>query len=211
MASRPKSRQSGQAAGGSVSARLADSGIPHLTIPVLPPPAAAALVTFDGAMMALQRHRYVDAAKGFRSILDGFPNERGMCDRSQVYLNLCERELRRTSGRPLTLEERVTAATAALNDDEEDRAEELARTVLSEAPDQDLAMYLMAAVHARRGDRSAAMDWLRRAVGVNAELRAQVRHDDDFSSLRELDAFQDLIEVPPAEPARGARRLRHER
>src|SRR5690348_5578750 len=63
-------------------------------------PSADALATFNAAMMALQRHRYGDASDGFRSILGQFPNERGLRDRSQVYLDLCDRELRRVQATP---------------------------------------------------------------------------------------------------------------
>jgi hypothetical protein len=143
-------------------------------------------------------------------VLEGFPQERGLCDRSQVYLDLCERELARSPSGPLSIEERLTAATAALNDDVEEKAEELARGVLTESPQQDLAMYIVAAVAARRGDRDAAIDWLGQAVSANPEIRAQVRHDDDFSALHDLEAFQRLLEVP-SEPIRGLRRVRVER
>jgi hypothetical protein len=176
--------------------------------PVLP--SADALATFNAAMLALQRHKYGDASNGFRLILQDFPNERGLRDRSQVYLDLCDRELRRVQTAPLSLEERLTAATAALNDDEDEQADALARSVLKESPQQDLAMYLIAAVAVRRGDHTAALEWLSKAVACNPELRAQVRHDDDFRVLREIDAFRQLLEKP-AEPSRGPRRLRSER
>jgi tetratricopeptide (TPR) repeat protein len=161
-------------------------------------------------MMALQRHKYGDASDGFRSILQQFPNERGLRDRSQVYLDLCDRELRRVPTAPLSLEERLTAATAALNDEDEAQAEALARTVLRESPQHDLAMYLIAAVAARRGDHDEALDWLSKAVASNPELRAQVRHDEDFGVLREIDAFRQLLEKS-VDPGRGTRRGRSER
>jgi hypothetical protein len=182
----------------------------RMPVPQAFAPSADALATFNSAMMALQRHKYGAASDGFRAILQDFPNERGLRDRSQVYLDLCDRELRRVQTAPLTLEEQLTAATAALNDDDEDRAEALARSVLRESPQQDLAMYLIAAVAARRGDRMVALEWLNKAVASNPELRAQVRHDEDFSVLREIDAFRQLLEKS-VEPARSARRVRSER
>jgi tetratricopeptide (TPR) repeat protein len=210
MANRPKSVESARR----VARAVLTAHIPESVqskVPALPAPPRLpepALASFNGAMVALQRHDYVDAAKGFRAILEGFPAERGLCDRSQVYLGLCERELRSAPPAPLTIEERLTAATAALNDEDEDKAEALAKAVLAESPQQDLAMYLVAAVAARRGDHDAALDWLGRALSVNPELRAQVRHDDDFSALHDRKVFQRLIEAP-SEPIRGTRRARH--
>jgi tetratricopeptide (TPR) repeat protein len=181
-------------------------------VQAIPPPAPSddAVRLFDQGMQALQRHQYQRAAEHFRAILAQFSVERGLCDRSQVYLALCERELRRTPTSLTTIEERLTAATAALNDDDEAAAEALAKQVLADAPQQDLAMYLMAAVAARRGDQDGAIEWLERAIRVGPELRAQARHDEDFAELRGLDAFHRLLDLPAA-AFRGQRRARAER
>ena len=63
---------------------------------------------------------------------------------------------------------------------------------------------------ARRGDHDEALDWLSKAVASNPELRAQVRHDEDFGVLREIDAFRQLLEKS-VDPGRGTRRGRSER
>ena len=95
-------------------------------------------------MEALQRKRYDVAADRFRSLLDRFPGERALLDRTRVYLELAERELNRQPPNPRTLEERVTAATAALNNGQDAEAERLVRSVLADEGRHDLALYLMA-------------------------------------------------------------------
>jgi tetratricopeptide (TPR) repeat protein len=168
-------------------------------------PSAQALALFQDAMAALQRHAYRDAAQGFRAVIDRFPGERALLDRTRVYLALCERELQRQPAAPRTVEERLTAATAALNNDDDALAERLVKSVLSEDERHDLALYLMAAVEARRGDAESALAFLSRAVTVSPEVRAQARHDVDFEILRGSEAFQSLID-PPSHPGRRARR-----
>jgi tetratricopeptide (TPR) repeat protein len=160
-------------------------------------------------MESLQRKQYAAAAAGFRGLLEKFPGERALLDRGRVYLELAEREMRRDATTPRTIEERVTAATAALNNDLDAEAERLVRLVLAEDPRHDLALYLMAAIEARRGDHDAAIAFLDRAIAVSPEVRAQARHDADFEPLRGLDAFQQLVEPPtqqaasrPAKPRR---------
>jgi tetratricopeptide (TPR) repeat protein len=178
----------------------------------LPAPAPEALALFERAMRALQIHRYEEAAGHFRGVLTAFAADRGLCDRSQVYLGLCERELRRRPQAPTTVEERLTAATAALNNDDDAEAERLAGSVLAETPQHDLALYLSAAVAARRGDVAAALDRLAEAVAANPEIRAQARHDADFESLHDADVFRRLVDVSPGAPTfRGVRRGRVER
>jgi tetratricopeptide (TPR) repeat protein len=162
-------------------------------------------------MQAMQRHAFVEAADGFRSLLESFPGERGLRDRSQVYLALCQRELERRPAAPRTIEERLTAATAALNDGQDDAAKRLARGVLEEQPEHDLALYLLAAIEARRGATDDALQLLSRAIEISPEIRAQARHDVDFEDLRGMQAFQQLIDIPTVSGPLGARRGRRNR
>ena len=170
-------------------------------------PSAEALPLFQDAMAALQRHAYQAAATGFRALITRFPAERALLDRTRVYLALCERELQRKPPAPRTIEERLTAATAALNNGDDVPAARLVKSVLSEDDHHDLALYLMAAIEARRGDGEAALSFLTRAAAVSPEVRAQARHDADFEILRGSEAFQTLIDPPAnSSAARRARR-----
>lgn len=180
--------------------------------PQVPPggPPGEAVALFEEAMAAMQRHSYADAAERFRAVLNGSLAAGPLADRSRVYLNLCERELQRQPA-PRTVEERLTAATAALNDGDDATAERLTLSVLRDQPDQDLALYLLAAVEARRGQPDAALDLLGQAMAIAPEIRAQARHDSDFETLRDLDAFRDLLAEAPVSGRRGPRRGRSER
>lgn len=170
--------------------------VPSVLAAVRPaPPASAALAEFEAAVRSLQEHDYRGAAARFRALIDSFPAERALLDRARVYLELCERELRKRPAAARTLEEQVTFATAALNDGNDSSAERLAAQVLDQSPDHDLALYILAAVRARKGDRSAALDFLRRAVRVSPDVSAQARHDADFEPLRHSPEFQALIDV----------------
>ena len=181
--------------------------------PVPPPgPPAEALAMFEAAMQAMQEHAYREAAEGFRGLLYGYPSERGLLDRARVYLELCERELRRQPAAPNTVEEHLTAATAALNNDDDEGAERLARIVLDDDPRQDLALYLLAVIEARRGSTESALSYLEKAVEISPEAGAQARFDGDFESLRETETFRRLTEPPPgAAPANPYRRAKRGR
>jgi TolA-binding protein len=184
----------------------------------VPPPArvappAEAVALFQHGMEAMQRHDYTDASRAFQGILMGFPGERALAERAKVYLALCERELHKRPPTPRTIEERLTAATAALNNDDDAAAEELARSVLGDEPRQDLALYLLAAIHARRGDQEEALSLLRKVLALTPEASAQARADADFDGLHELEAFRELTDsvAPPAGGPRRDRRARGER
>ena len=154
----------------------------------------------------MQRHAYQEAGAAFDAVLMGFPAERALAERSRVYRDLCQREANKRPAAPRTIEERLTAATAALNRGDELGAEELARSVLGDDPRQDLALYLVAAVFARRGAITDSLEFLGKAIAISPEVSAQARTDDDFTSLHDEDAFWTLTEPPifPAGP-RGRR------
>jgi tetratricopeptide (TPR) repeat protein len=188
---------------------------PVIAWPATPPPAAGpapeAVTVFEKGMAALQRHAYAEAAEILKTITAKFPGERALLERVRVYLDLCERELRRKPPAPKTVEERLTAATAALNDGDDDRADSLARSVVTDDADQDLAHYLLAAVAARRGAAEEALTHLARSVALSPEAGAQARFDADFEVLRSHDDFRRLTEPPQTPGAAHARRLRRGR
>lgn len=183
--------------------------MPAQPIPKAPPPLEGpgpeALLVFQQGVEALQRHAYEPALERFRGLLQQFPNERVLLDRTRVYIEICERELKKRPADPRTVEERLTAATAALNDGDDARAEELVQSVLAADGRQDLALYLMAAIEARRGEIEAALSYLSQAIAISPDVRAQARHDTDFEGLRGAEGFHALID-PPASPL--GRRLR---
>lgn len=169
-------------------------------------PPGEALDLFERGMAALQRHAYERASEAFGALMQSQTGERPLLDRARVYLELCDRELRRRPVAPATSEERLTAATLALNNGNDKEAERLAKIVLVDDPRQDLAAYLLAAIEARRGHGDAAMTRLQQAIDLNPGSRAQARHDEDFAALQDLEAFRSLTEPPSASNANSRAR-----
>jgi tetratricopeptide (TPR) repeat protein len=204
---RPQEAQTAHA----LSARVVrPSGQPDPPPP--PQPAAEAVSLFQRGMEAMQRHAYQDAARAFQCILMGFAGERALSERAKVYLALCERETNRRPVNPKTIEERLTAATAALNNEQDAEAEELARSVLGDDPKHDLALYLLAAIHARRGDNVEALTLLAKVLALSPEAAAQARADEDFADLHDMDDFRAMTELTAMPvPSRRGRRARSDR
>lgn len=162
--------------------------------PAPPGPPVEALALFQRGMELLQKHQFVEAARAFQGVLMGFPAEKALGDRARVYLELCERESSRRPAPPRTVEERLATATAALNNGDDPQAEDLVRSVLGDEPKNDIALYLLAALRARSGDPSEALDLLRKAIELGPEASAQAREDDDFDNLKDIQEFWDLTE-----------------
>ncbi len=164
-----------------------------------------AVSAYERGIAALQRRDYQSAADFFRDLMARFPEERELQERAQVYLRVCERELAAAAS-PRTAEERLVAATVALNAGDHARTLSLLDEVLRDDPKNDLAEYMAAVVYCAKGDANAAIGRLQRAIELNPENRNLARQDDDFDSLHDDEAFKRLVEAPSA-PARR-RKLR---
>ena len=164
-----------------------------------------AIRVYERGIEALQRRAWSEAADRFRELMSRFPEERELHDRAQVYLRVCERELAAAAAQPRSKEERLVAATVALNAGDHQRTLTLLQDVLREDPASDLAEYMSAVVLAATGQREQAMERLRRAIELNPENRNLARQDTDLEALQDDEGFRRLMEAPAAPRRRKAR------
>ena len=151
---------------------------------------------YENGVRALQRHDYDGAATHFRTIIERYPEERELQERSQLYLRVCERETARRAAVPQSPQERVYAATVALNAGDTATALDHLRRALAEAPDSDHAHYIMSVALASSGDGVQALAHLRQAIALNPDNRSLAVQDPDLEQVRGIDGFRELVEVP---------------
>jgi tetratricopeptide (TPR) repeat protein len=124
-------------------------------------------------------------------------------------LNVCRRQAVPPEAEPQTLDEKLYAATLAINGGRYDEALMLLRLVRDEDADNDHALYMLAVAHAQREEFAEAMAHLQRAVSLNPENRSLAKRDPDLESLRGNDAFRTIVEAPAvATPPRPLDRRR---
>ena len=111
---------------------------------------------------------------------------------------------------PSTPEERVFAATLAVNAGNYDEALEHLRTASAEAPEHDHALYMLASVLTLRQGIDEAVPLLLRAIELNPDNRTLARHDPDLEPLREIDSVRAALEAatPPKIDRKKAPRRR---
>lgn len=165
---------------------------------------AEAVALYEEGLSALQRHEFSRASTLLRSVLSRYPEERELHDRVRLYLNVCERHMTPRAASPSTPEERVFAATLAVNAANYDEALEHLRKALSEAPDHDHALYMLASVLVLRDQAEEAVQLLVRAIDLNPDNRNLARHDPDLAPLREFDSVRAALEA--ASPSKAERR-----
>jgi len=157
---------------------------------------ARAVRLYEKGLRALQRNNYDGAAAIFQQILEKFSEERELCERAQLYLNVCERGTGAQAISPKSIDERILAATVALNHRDVDRVLSLLQTVPLSHPKQDHVQYMLALVHALRDDSEMAIEHLGKAVALNPDNRVQAKQEPDFDSIRKTQAFIDVLKTP---------------
>jgi tetratricopeptide (TPR) repeat protein len=169
-----------------------------------------AVGVYERGLEALQRHDYQSAVTLLESVLQTYPEEKELHERVRLYLNICQRQVVPRETAPQTLDERLYAATLAINGARYDEALSLLRLVRDEDPDNDHALYMLAVAHAQRDEFAEALVHLQRAVALNPENRALARRDPDFEPLRDNEAFRSALETAalPMRPIDRKRPLR---
>jgi tetratricopeptide (TPR) repeat protein len=152
-----------------------------------------AVAAYEHGLDALQRHDYRAAAEIFESVLKNFPEEKELHERVKLYLNICLRQVSPREAAPRTIDERLYAATLALNGARYDEALSHLRLVRDEDPDNEHALYMLGVAHAQRDEHAEAIAHLERAIALNPENRALARRDPDLDPLRDDDAFRAVI------------------
>lgn len=169
---------------------------------------AEAVLTYERAMQALQAKRYRDAAQLLKTVIATYPEEKELLERASLYLRVCERHLTPPDATPSTPEERVYAATLAINAGDFDRAVALLNSALAQDANNDHAEYMLGVALAIRGNNEAAISHLERAVALNPETRNLIAKEADLEALRRTDAIVALLAAPPApaQPRKDANR-----
>jgi len=200
----------------SAAARAGGPITPAEPAPAPPPSAPAprkpgfyeAVAIYERGVQALQRHDFGGAANYFRTVLDRYPEERELLERARLYLRVCERETSRQPPADVkTPEERVYAATVALNSGDHSGALDHLQRALGEDPESDHAHYIMAVALGMRNRADEALEHLQQAIALNPENRGLAKQDPDLDSIRDHGRFRDALDTPPA-PNRRPRPLR---
>jgi tetratricopeptide (TPR) repeat protein len=134
-------------------------------------------------------------------VLRQYPEEKELHERVRLYLNVCQRQAAARDANPQSVEERLYAATLAINGGQYDRAIAELRLVRDEDPDNDHALYMLAVAHAQRSELAEAIAHLERSIALNPENRALARTDPDLEPLRGNEAFRAALDATPSSHA----------
>ena len=175
---------------------------------ILPPQRstyAEAVSLYERGMQALQAKRYREAAETLKAVIARFPEEKELHERAHLYIRVCERQLTPLDSTPKTPEERVYAATLAINAGQVDRAIALLSAALQQDSENDPAEYMLGVAFSLKGDLGAALSHIKRALELNPDNRELVRKEPDLDAVRQTEEVRAILAAPP-EPLKKDRR-----
>ena len=168
-----------------------------------------AVRAYEQGVEALQQRDFSRAATLLESVIHRYPDEKELHERVRLYLNVCQRQAAPPGRTPQTPEERVYAATLAINAGAYDDGLAQLRMALDSEPSNDHVHYMLGVVHALRQDFASSLAHLQRAVELNPENRFLALQDADLAGLREADAsFRIIIDAAFTARRRDAHRVR---
>ncbi len=153
-----------------------------------------AVQAYERGLAAFQQQRFGEAVEALQQVLDRFPEEKELHERARIYLNVALRQMKPPDPTPQNADERVYAATLAINDGRYDDGVSQLEAVLREFPDHDYANYMLGVAEAQRGNAPRAVERLRRAFELNGENFALARRDPDLDRLRQDEGFRQLLD-----------------
>ena len=142
------------------------------------------MAVYERGVVALQRRKLAEASTLLRTVIDSYPEEKELHERARVYLSVCQRQAMPPDAAPTSVEERLYAATLAINSGEYERGTAALQALAGEMPDHDHVQYMLAVAHTLRGGCDQALPHLQRAIELNPENRVLARQDADLEPLR---------------------------
>jgi tetratricopeptide (TPR) repeat protein len=152
-----------------------------------------ALKELERGLSLLHKQSYAEALPHFEAVAQGFPQEKELTDRVQMYARVCRAALARSRDSAARPEDFYYLGVMKANEANYAEAIEFLDRALQVNPRDEKAHYVMASTRAQRGERDHAIRHLQEAIALNATNRYYAQNDADFESLRGEDDFENLV------------------
>ena len=152
-----------------------------------------AIKEFERGVTLLQKHSYPEALERFQAVVTGFPQEKELTDRAQVYVRICNGMSDRREPQPRKPEDFFYYGVMKANEANYDEAVKFLERALQTSPKDEKVHYVLASTLAQKGERRQALERLKEAIELNTTNRIHARNDPDFEQLRDDENFQNLI------------------
>ena len=152
-----------------------------------------ALKELERGMQNLHKQEYSEALQNFKTIIDGFPEDKELLDRARIYQQICAARIKPAPETPKDPANLFYLGVMKANEADFDGAVGYLELALQSSPEDEKIHYVLASTLALKGERGPAVDHLKRAIDLNTLNRIHARNDPDFEPIRDDDALQSLL------------------
>jgi tetratricopeptide (TPR) repeat protein len=152
-----------------------------------------ALKELERGMNHLHKQQYAEALKNFKTIIDGYSEDKELIDRALVYKRICETRMKGEPATPKDSANLFYLGVMRANEADFDGAVGYLQKALEVSPEDEKIHYVLASTLALKGERQTAVNHLKQAIDRNALNRIHARNDPDFEPIRDDDALQNLL------------------
>ncbi|MBV9085850.1 MAG: tetratricopeptide repeat protein [Acidobacteriaceae bacterium] len=156
---------------------------------------AQAVQNYEAGVKLMQERKFDRAKAMLQKVVEGPSRE--LADRAAMHLNICSRELGRTSTSFKTPEEHYDYAVSLMNQGNYEESRAHLEKILKQQPKADYAMYGLAILDCLTGKVEDALRHLDEAIRLNPANRFQARNDSDFQNLADDPRFTELLYPEP--------------
>jgi tetratricopeptide (TPR) repeat protein len=153
-----------------------------------------ALKEYERATGLIQKRNFAEAKQIFETLIEKFPEEQEICDRSRHYLAICNDRLHPKTAKPVDVADYFHLGVYHLNRADSDSAIKEFQKALEKDARSEMIHYGIASAYAMGGDKSRAITSLREAIRLNEKNRIYAQNDPDFDSVRDEHEFIQLVE-----------------
>lgn len=146
---------------------------------------------YEAALKAMQEGKYEKASDGFRKVSEQASPE--VAERARVYLDACERQVKKNERKFSGPEEQYDYAISLLNTGLYDEAREQFEDILSREPQADYALYGLSILESMTGQTEQCLEHLSQSISINPQNRIHARVDSDFQDMADDPRFTELL------------------
>ncbi|MGQ9800734.1 MAG: TPR end-of-group domain-containing protein [Candidatus Saccharicenans sp.] len=154
-----------------------------------------ALSLYNQGIKDFRKGDYDRALASFKELLEKYPEEHELVDRSRVYMTICERGTKKESFSPRNLEDYLFYAQMKINHGDYPGALKLLEKALEFKREEARIYYLMATAYVQGNQVEEGLEVLKKALQKDKSLAVMAQNEPDFEPIWEDKRFKVLVKL----------------
>ncbi|NOR14296.1 MAG: tetratricopeptide repeat protein [Candidatus Aminicenantes bacterium] len=154
-----------------------------------------ALAAYGLAMKAFHKKDYAKSLEAFTSFSEKYPEEKGMIDRANIYIEICNRHLSPDKTVLKSFDDYYRSGVYHLNQGEFEEAAELFIKAHEKKPKAGEVLYYLADTYCLLENVEKCLEYLEQAVKLDASFAVLAQNELDFVELRKDEKFAAITKM----------------